>query len=94
MNVNEIIQRAYAGQEITKEECIELLKLDDHSPEAFSIRAAATNIVRQRNGNAGYIFAQIGLSCSPCNGNCSFCSFAKDHTSFDRIDLDDDTIVH
>lgn len=93
MNVNELIEKAYAGKEITKDECIGLLKLDDSSEEAFTIRAAATNIVRRRNGNGGYIFAQIGLSCSPCSGNCSFCSFAKDHTNFDRIDLDDDTII-
>ena len=93
MNINDIIHRAVDGKIITKEECIELLKLDDASEEAFKIRAAATNIVRKRNGNAGYIFAQIGLSCSPCEGNCSFCSFAKDHTSMPRIDLDNDAIL-
>lgn len=93
MDIDDVIKRAYAGKEISKEECIELLGLDDSSKEAFSIRAAATNIVRARNGNAGYIFAQIGLSCSPCSGNCSFCSFAKDHTQFKRIDLDDETII-
>lgn len=93
MNFNEILVRAQSGGEITKEECIELLRLDDSSPEAFELRAVATNIVRSRNGNAGYIFAQIGLSCSPCTGNCSFCSFAKDHTSFSTMELSDSEIV-
>lgn len=93
MAISKIIEKAYARKEITKEECIELLNVEDTSKEAFEIRSAAATIVRERNGNTGYIFGQIGLSCSPCDGNCSFCSFAKNHTHFTKIELDDATII-
>lgn len=93
MNINNLIEKAYSGHEITKEECIEMLKLDDTSKDAFLIRAAATDLIRKRNYNSGYIFAQIGLACSPCTGNCSFCSFAKDYTKFSKIELTDEEII-
>ncbi|MCQ2056130.1 MAG: hypothetical protein MJY64_01470 [archaeon] len=93
MDVDKIIENAYFGREITKEECIEMLNLEDASAEAFKIRAAATNIVRKRNGNAGYIFAQIGISCMPCEGNCTFCSFGKDHSTLRKTKLSDEDII-
>lgn len=93
MAINEIIRKSLSGEVLAKEECIELLKTDDASQEAFEIRSAAASIVRKRNGNTGYIFGQIGLACSPCEGNCSFCSFAKDNTKLPIINLDDATIA-
>ena len=93
MKINQIIDKAIKGEKITRDECIFLLGLDDDSPEVLKMRSVASEIVRKRNGNSGYIFAQIGLSCAPCEGNCSFCSFAKSHTMLPRIDLDDEQII-
>lgn len=93
INVNDIIAKAWAKEEISRKECVAMLALPDASAEAFAVRAAATGIIRARNNNAGYIFGQIGLVCSPCEGNCSFCSFAKDYTSFGTMELDKNTII-
>ena len=64
--IRKIIDRAYEGLELTKAECIALLSVGDASEEAFAIRGAASGIIRARNGNAGYLFGQIGIACAPC----------------------------
>ncbi|NLD19413.1 MAG: hypothetical protein GX663_04110 [Clostridiales bacterium] len=93
MKINRIIEKACAGDAVTREECIALLSLDDASREAFAIRGAAAGIIRERNGNAGYIFGQIGLACSPCQANCSFCSFAKNYTQFRTMEIDKESLA-
>lgn len=91
--IQEVIDRAYAGQAASQRECEQMLALDPASPEAFAIRAAASSIVRTRTGNTGVIFGQIGVECSPCKADCSFCSFGESHTSLEPFVMDDDTIV-
>lgn len=91
--IRKIIDKAYAGQELTKAECIALLTLDDASEEAFAVRGAASGIIRARNGNAGYLFGQIGIASAPCEANCSFCSFAEDHTQFGTMHMDQETLI-
>ncbi|MGI6721494.1 MAG: hypothetical protein ACOX4I_02890 [Anaerovoracaceae bacterium] len=93
MKVSAIIEKAWAGEEVTRDECIQLLSLEDASREAFELRAAAAGIIRARNDNAGYIFGQIGLACSPCEANCSFCSFAEDHTQLGTMQIDEATLI-
>ncbi|MDO4581707.1 MAG: hypothetical protein Q4B96_03880 [Bacillota bacterium] len=88
-----IFERAYAGQSITKKECIQLLALDESSKEAAVMRGLASAIVRERTDNTGVIFAQIGLQCYPCKGNCSFCSFAENYTQMPEIKMDDAAIA-
>lgn len=95
MNVEilNIFEKAYSNISLTKEECIKLLSLEDTSQEALIMRGIASDIIRKRSNNSGVIFAQIGLECSPCPANCSFCSFAKDYTCIPSIRLDDDAIA-
>lgn len=91
--VAEIIERAWAGESATQEECVFLLGFDAASPEAFAVRAAASSLVRTRTNNAGVIFGQIGVECAPCPADCGFCSFAASSTSFPAMHLRDDEIV-
>lgn len=91
--VVDIFEKAYAGQSISKNECIKLLSLDDASPEAAVMRGVASAIIRERTDNTGVIFAQIGLECYPCKGNCSFCSFAEKYTKMPVFQMDDETIA-
>ena len=91
--VIDIIDRAWDGKAPSKEELAYLLALPPSSPEACAVRAAADGIMRQRTGNAAVIFAQIGYACHPCPANCSFCSFAKDHTSLQAFRMSDEEIV-
>lgn len=88
-----LFEKAYEGRSITQKECAKLLALKDSSPEATVMRGLASAIVRERTDNTGAIFAQIGLQCYPCKGNCSFCSFAEQYTQMPTIKMDDETIA-
>lgn len=88
-----IFEKAYSRQSITQKECIKLLSLEDASPEAAMMRGVASAIIRERTENTGVIFAQIGLQCYPCKGNCSFCSFAERYTQMPKITMNNDAIA-
>lgn len=87
-----IFEKAYARDLLNKDECIQLLKLEDASPEASAMRGLASAIVRERTDNTGVIFAQIGLRCHPCPGNCRFCSCAASYTQIPVYNMADETI--
>ena len=93
LEILKIFEKACSNISLTKQECIKLLSLDDTSQEAIIMRGLASDIVRKRTNNSGVLFAQIGLECSPCSGNCVFCSFAKQYTAFPAMKLDDETIA-
>ena len=88
-----IFEKAYAREHINRDECVKLLSLEDASPEACAMRGLASAIVRERTENTGSIFAQIGLQCYPCKGNCDFCSFAEKYNMMGTIKMDDATIA-
>lgn len=88
-----IFEKAYARENLTKHECVQLLSLEDASPEAAAMRGLASAIVRERTDNTGAIFAQIGFQCHPCKGNCNFCSFAEKYTQMPPVRMDDDAIA-
>ena len=80
--VVDIINRAREGVPPTYEETMELLQLDEASPEATAVRGAANDLVRAKTGNAGVLLGQIGIDVYPCEADCQFCSFAKSTTCF------------
>ena len=81
-SVLDIISRAREGIAPTYEEVVRLIQLDEASPEATAVRGAANDISRERHGNAGAIWGQIGIDVYPCEADCQFCSFAKSTTFF------------
>jgi biotin synthase len=88
-----IINRALEGTPPSREDCVYLLGFGESTPEATFARGAANDIARQKTGNTGVLFGQVGLELYPCEADCKFCAFGKSHTGFkDRITLDDDTI--
>jgi biotin synthase len=74
-----IINNVFDGRGPDKEECIYLLEFDPHSLESTHMMSKANDICRKRNGNAGIIYAQIGIDVAPCSSNCQFCTFAEEH---------------
>lgn len=56
-----IFDRAREGHAPTKEECAYMLSFPAFSYEASLIRATADSVTRQRYGNEGMVFAQIGF---------------------------------
>jgi biotin synthase len=61
--------------------------------EAGLLMATADFISRRRFGNRGVLLGQIGLSVSPCPGDCLFCAFGQSHTVLPKGDLPEDEVL-
>lgn len=68
---------------LTKSEIVELLSIDTHSPEFYTLLAESNALSRRTFGNRGYVFTQIGINAEPCSINCKFCSMGSTHYSLD-----------
>ena len=89
-----IIERAQEGKAPTYDEVLELLALDEASPEATAVRGAANDLVRSKTGNACAMWGQIGIDMYPCEADCQFCSFAKSTTCFtEHVTMSVDEVV-
>lgn len=88
-----IFEKAYEAKNLDRNECIQLLSLEDASSEALLMRGIASDIIRKRSDNTGAVFGQIGFECYPCEGNCSFCSFAQKYTKMPEIKMDSEAIA-
>ncbi len=71
----------------TREDCVYLLSLPADSLPAGVLRAVADAVSRRRFGNQAILLGQIGVETAPCPGNCGFCVFGQDHTTFDKSQL-------
>lgn len=91
--VENIIENAWEGIAPTEEDCAKLLSYPPSSAEACAMRGAADGLMRSRTNNAAVLFAQIGVSCHPCDANCSFCAFAKDYTQMGEFKMSDEDII-
>ncbi len=69
-----VFSKVDRDEELTRDEAIELLKIDNHSDVFYRLLAKANELTQKEYGNRGYVFAQIGLNSAPCPGNCKFCS--------------------
>lgn len=86
--IQSIIEKAFAGERISKEECEYMLSLPPASFESSLIRGAADTLIRRKNNNAAIIIGQVGIDIHPCAANCGFCSFGKDHSTIPDIRLE------
>lgn len=77
-----IIDHARQGRPTTRGQCEYLLTLEPASIEAGVLRAATDAVSRERFGNEAMLLGQIGIETAPCPGNCKFCVFGKDYTTF------------
>jgi biotin synthase len=88
-----ILDRAREGRAPSKEDCVYMLQFHETTPEASLVRATADSIMRQRYGNVGMVFAQIGIEIAPCPAKCLFCSFGEGHTGFEASNMTDEEIL-
>jgi len=93
MDIRQILFDAQNGRAITKEEAVALLTLDENSLEATLLRATANSISREKFGNKGYHFGQVGVEMAPCNADCGFCFYAKSHTQIQSSIVTVDEVV-
>ena len=76
------IEKIKAGNiDLSEDEIIELLRINNFSSEYYGLLAASNALSRRKFGNRGYVFTQIGINAEPCPINCNFCSMAATHYS-------------
>ncbi|WP_353094710.1 radical SAM protein [Tissierella praeacuta] len=76
MEIYEIVEKALAGNKLTREEIIKLYSVDCFSKESYYIQWAGRKMSMEASGGIAEIHSQIGLDANPCPMNCQFCSFA------------------
>ena len=85
--LDRVLQGALDGDVPTRDDCVYLLGLPAASLEAAATRAVADVVSRRRFGNRAMLLGQIVVEIAPCPGNCKFCTFGEDHTTFVRARL-------
>lgn len=83
MCIDDIIA-AVDYRDLSREEAIFLLQVDNTSSDFYKIIEKANALTREEYHNKAYIFSQVGLNAKPCSGNCKFCSMAADYYAIDR----------
>lgn len=68
---------------MNKNDIIKMLQIKNFSKEYYELIQEANKKTREEFKNKAYIFAQIGIQASKCEGNCKFCSMAKDYYSLE-----------
>jgi biotin synthase len=74
-DVERILDRAQAGEDLTRDDALGLMGVDLDSPEMYLLWAVADRMTRQHCDNSGDVFAQIGLDYDRCPERCQFCMF-------------------
>ena len=88
-----LIDKVQAGYMITEEECAFLLQFSEISLESAITRGVADNMSREKFGNTGFVFGQIGFEVAPCPGKCKFCSISEEFTQFEPNVMCDEDIL-
>jgi biotin synthase len=90
-NIHDILQSTLKGNEISREECLELMEIHEFSPEMYELFYTANKLTRKRSNGAGQIHAQIGLDYRACPRKCGFCVFGG--TPNEKIELSKEEIL-
>lgn len=77
--LDSIFRKVDENEDLTQEEAVELLNIENCSQNFYRLLAKAQELTRKEYGGRGYVFAQIGLNSTPCPGNCRFCSMGCDN---------------
>lgn len=72
-----ILDKALDWQDICREEALELMRIDEKSPEMYALMSAGNALRRSQCGDMGEVNCQIGINIWPCPANCMFCSFGE-----------------
>lgn len=72
-----ILDKALSGKDISREEAVELMKIDENSHEMYTLMSVANTLTRESFGDRGEVYAQIGINMWPCPKSCVFCSLGE-----------------
>lgn len=76
------IIKALDGSDLTYEEIVGLLSVDNLSPEAFAIQQAGREITSRLCNGKAEVHAHVGLDAGSCPMDCQYCSFAVSNGIF------------
>ncbi len=88
-----ILQGALDGRAPNRDDCVYLLGIPCDTLEARALMVVADTVSRRRFGHEAMLLGQIGIETAPCPGNCGFCVFGEDHTTFPRSRLTLEEII-
>jgi biotin synthase len=74
-HIHDICQSSLRGDEISKEQCLELMHIREYSTEMYELFYTANQLTRERTNSSGQIHAQIGIDYAACQRKCAFCIF-------------------
>lgn len=72
-----ILDKALTGEEISRREAAELMKIDENSHEMYALMSVANTLTKRQFGDRGEVYAQLGINFWPCSKSCAFCSFGE-----------------
>ena len=75
--IQEILKKGADFGGIDREQAIELMHLDLHTPGAYALMQTANQMSREQFKNKGENHFHIGVNVEPCPFNCSFCSLTE-----------------
>lgn len=76
-NIEGILDKAHDGKHISRDDALELMRIDEKSDEMYALMSTANAMTRARVNNTGEVYAQIGINNWPCPKNCKFCFFGE-----------------
>ena len=89
----ELIEKIQTGHKASEEECAFLLHFPEESLESAITKGVADSMSREKFGNTGLVFGQIGFEVAPCPGKCKFCSISEEFTQFEPFAMSDEAIL-
>ncbi len=75
--IGSILDKALEGEEISRRETVELMKIDENSHEMYALMSVANTLTRRQFGDRGEVYAQVGINLWSCPKSCAFCSFGE-----------------
>ena len=75
--IEHILDKALDRQELSREEALELMKIDERSPEIYALISTGKILSREQFGDVGEVHAQVGINNWPCPKNCKYCFFGE-----------------
>ncbi|MEG0165616.1 radical SAM protein [Anaerorhabdus sp.] len=77
--MQKIFDKINSNIQLTSDDAIQLLNIKKFSSDYFELLKLSNLRSKNTFGSKGYLFAQIGINATPCNGCCKFCSLSKDN---------------
>ncbi|WP_455279538.1 radical SAM protein [[Eubacterium] cellulosolvens] len=74
-HIRDILQSSLRGDDISRKQCLELMKIREYSQEMYELFYTANQLTRERSNGASQIHAQIGIDYASCQRKCGFCIF-------------------